>query len=143
MFEINQKKIRYTDRKWPKGINFIPKDEGFVRQVIMSRNKIAPIMIKWINDANTGKDYEEWLACKDDYEVAEVVKKDAKFRGCVFREMFNDEQLKQQEIDNQSALQVVAAQEQVQVQTDEQVQENEQVQTDEQVQGDEQNGQTS
>ena len=124
IFEINQKKIRYTDKKWPMGINFIPKDEGFVRQVIMSRNKIAPIMIKWINDANTGKDYEEWLACKDDYEVAEVVKKDAKMRGCVFQNMFNDEQLKQQEIDNQVALQVVEAQEQVQ--------ENEQVQEEQQ-----------
>ena len=100
IFEISNKSIRYTDRKWPEGINFIPKDMDFVKKVIMSRNKISNQMIKWINEANTGKEYAEWLACKDDYEVAEVVKRDAKLRGCVFREMFTEEQLKQQEADN-------------------------------------------
>jgi hypothetical protein len=95
-FTIDNKKIKYFDRKWPIGINFIPKDQDFARKVIMSRNRIANEMIRWINDANSGKNLEEWQSCKDDYEVAEVIKKESKLKGCVFRKLFTEEELNQQ-----------------------------------------------
>ena len=95
IFEINNKHIRYYDEKWKMGINFIPKDHDFVRTVIMSRNRIAAEMIRWINDANSGKNLAEWEACKDDYDVAEIVKRDAKLKGCVFRKLFTEEEIKQ------------------------------------------------
>ena len=94
IFDINNKEIIYRDRKWPKGIRFIPKDEGLVKMIIFSRNKISNQLITWINDANSGKNLAEWEACADDDAVAEIVKRDAKMRGCVLRKQFNDEDLK-------------------------------------------------
>jgi hypothetical protein len=133
MFDIDQKKIVYRDRKWPAGINFIPKDMNLVRTVIMSRNRIAAEMVKWINDANSGKNLEEWEACKDDYEVAEVIKREAKLKGCVFRQLFTKEELEKQ--DNKAVLQAVEQQDQTQeveqVQ-EEQIQENEPIQEEQQ-----------
>jgi len=94
IFDINRKEIIYRDRKWPKGIRFIPKDEGLVKLIIFSRNKISNNLITWIEDANSGKNLAEWEACKDDDDVAEIVKRDAAIRGCILRKQFNDEDLR-------------------------------------------------
>lgn len=94
IFDINNKEIMYRDRKWPKGIRFIPKDEGLVRMIIFSRNKISNQLITWIEDANSGKNRDEWEACKNDDDVAEIVKRDAKMRGCILRKQFDEEDLK-------------------------------------------------
>lgn len=97
LFDINNKEIRYYDRKWPKGVRFIPKDEGLVKMILFSRNKYNYKIIEWINEANSGQSLEEWKACKDDQEVAEYVKKDAKLRGAVFQKQFSEEELKVQQ----------------------------------------------
>jgi hypothetical protein len=85
IFEIENKVIVYRDRKWQTGIKFIPKDVEFVKKVIFSRNALSHNLIKWIAEANSGKSLAEWQACKDDEEVAEIVKRDACSRGCVFK----------------------------------------------------------
>ena len=94
IFDIHNKEIIYRDRKWPQGIKFIPKDEGLIKMIVFSRNKISNQLITWINDANSGKNLEEWEACADDDAVAEIVKRDARTRGCVLRKQFNDADLK-------------------------------------------------
>lgn len=86
IFEVNNKNIRYYDRKWQKGINFIPKDLDFMRQVILSRNRISHKLIQWIEEANSGKSFDEWTLCKDDEEVVAIVIRDAKAKGCVLRD---------------------------------------------------------
>ena len=86
LFEIENKTITYRDRKWKEGISFIPRDEGFMKRVIFSRNKISYKMIDWINEANSGKNLEEWKNCKDDEDVARIVILDARSRGCILRE---------------------------------------------------------
>ena len=85
IFEIENKVIVYRDRKWQTGIKFIPKDVDFVKKVIFSRNALSQNLIKWIAEANSGKSLEEWQACKDDEAVSEIVIRDAKSRGCVFK----------------------------------------------------------
>jgi len=94
IFDIHNKEIHYRDRKWPQGIKFIPKDEGLVKMIIFSRNKISNQLITWINDANSGKNLAEWEACEDDEAVAKVVIRDATMRGCILRKQFNEEDLK-------------------------------------------------
>lgn len=89
------KTIRYADRKWTAGIQFIPKDNSFVRTVIMSRNRISQQMVQWIEEANTGTSLEEWNSCKTDMDVLEIIKRDAALKGCVFRKIFTDEEMKQ------------------------------------------------
>jgi hypothetical protein len=93
IFDIDNKIIVYRDRKWPMGIKFIPKDEDFIRKVKFSRNRISNDMITWMMDANSGKSLAEWEACKDDLEVSEIVKRDARLKGCVFRKSFTGEEL--------------------------------------------------
>jgi len=85
IFEIENKVITYRDRKWSTGIKFIPKDADFIKKVIFSRNALSTNLLRWITEANSGKCLEEWQACKDDEAVAEIVIKDAKSRGCVFK----------------------------------------------------------
>ena len=94
IFDINNKEIMYRDRKWPQGIRFIPKDVGLVKMIVFSRNKLSSHLIKWIEEANSGKSLEEWNACVDDNAVVEIVKRDAKLKGCVFRKEFTEEELR-------------------------------------------------
>jgi len=90
-FEINNKNIRYYDRRWNEGINFIPKDQEFVKKVTMSRNKISTHLIDWIFQANSGKNIEEWNACKTDEEVSQVVIRDAKLKGCILQKIVKED----------------------------------------------------
>jgi hypothetical protein len=86
VFEICNRYIVYKDRKWPKGFQFMPKDEKIIKAILMSRNRIKNEMIRWINDSNSGKNLEEYNAAKNDAELAEIVIKDAKLKGCVLRQ---------------------------------------------------------
>jgi len=94
IFDIHNKEIFYRDRKWPQGIKFIPKDEGLVKMIMFSRNKISNQLITWINEANSGKNLAEWEGCADDDAVAAIVTRDATMRGCILRKQFNEEDLK-------------------------------------------------
>jgi hypothetical protein len=104
IFDINNKQIIYRDRKWPDGVSFIPKDEGFMKKVLLSRNRISNNMIEWIVQANEGKSLAEWQACVDDAAVAEVCKRDARLKGCIFRKSFTDEELAAAEIAKEQGL---------------------------------------
>jgi hypothetical protein len=98
IFEIENKTITYRDRKWEKGVRFIPRDEDFMKKVIFSMNKISYKMIDWINEANSGKNFEEWKNCNDDEAVAEIVIRDARSRGCVLKnKSYGEQQQEQQE----------------------------------------------
>ncbi|MCK9370028.1 hypothetical protein M0R04_09005 [Candidatus Dojkabacteria bacterium] len=85
LFEICNKIIIYKDRKWPNGFQFMPRDPKIVKAIILSRNKIRKEMINWINDANSGKNLEEYNNAKDDEDIAKIVTNDCANKGCVFR----------------------------------------------------------
>lgn len=93
LFDVNNKQIIYRDRKWPDGISFIPKDHGFMKKVMLSRNRISNQMITWIVEANGGKSLDEWNACNNDEEVADIVIRDARLKGCILRKKFTGEEL--------------------------------------------------
>lgn len=84
-FRVEDMKIIYFDRKWQRGIQFIPKDPKFMFKLITSRNRfpMANKIIQWVNNANTGKNLEQYKSCKNNEELAEIVRKDAKSKGCV------------------------------------------------------------
>lgn len=85
LFEIKDKIIMYKDRKWPKGFQFMPEEPNIIKAIILSRNKIRYDMIKWIKDSNSGKNLEEYNNANTDDELAEIVIRDAKLKGCVLR----------------------------------------------------------
>ena len=83
--EIEEKVIVYKDRKYPKGFQFMPKDPNFKKIVILSRNKLHPEVIQWVEDANSGENLQEYLGAKDDESLVPIIIKDAKRNGCVFQ----------------------------------------------------------
>ena len=86
VIEIENKIITYRDqRKFPKGFQFMPKDPNFKKIVICSRNRIPLEIIKWVEDANSGKNLEEYQSAKMDEDLVKIVIKDAETNGCVFQ----------------------------------------------------------
>jgi len=83
--EIENKNIVYRDKKYPKGFTFMPKDPNFKKIVLFSRNKIPPEVVKWVEDANSGKNLEEYKSAKNDEELVPIIIHDAKINGCVFQ----------------------------------------------------------
>ncbi len=83
--EIDNKIIVYKDRKFPRGFQFMPRDPEIRKIILFSRNKLPQEVIKWIEDANSGKNLEEYLSAKDDEALVPIVIRDAKLNGCVFQ----------------------------------------------------------
>ena len=83
--EIENKIIIYKDNKFPKGFQFMPKDPNLRKIILFSRNKLPQEVIKWIEDANSGKNLEEYLSAKDDEALVPIVIRDAKLNGCIFQ----------------------------------------------------------
>ena len=83
--EIDNKIIIYKDRKYPKGFKFMPKDPNFRRMVILSRNKLHPEVIDWVEKANQGKSLLEYQSAKDDEALVPIIIQDARITGCVFQ----------------------------------------------------------
>ncbi len=82
---IENKIVNYKDRKYPKGFQFMPKDANLKKIILFSRNKLHPEVINWIEDANSGKNLEEYQSAKDDEGLVPIIIKDAKLNGCVFQ----------------------------------------------------------
>lgn len=80
---IDNRKIVYFDKIWTNGIQFMPKDHQLILKLMQSSRKLpyATNIISWINDANSGKNLEEYNQCKSDEELAELVKRDGKEKG--------------------------------------------------------------
>jgi len=83
--EIEDKIIVYKDKKFPNGIQFLPKEPGFDKMVLFSRNKINPDIVKWINESNSGKNLEEYQEATNDEALVPIIIKDAKLNGAVFQ----------------------------------------------------------
>ncbi len=79
-FAIQDKVIKYTDRKWGKWIQCVPKDPNFMMKIRMSRNRLPSFLINLFKLSD--KEQEEYDAAKTDEELAEVIKKDALGKGC-------------------------------------------------------------
>lgn len=83
--EVENKIIVYRDKRYPKGFQFMPKDPNFKKIVLFSRNKIPKEVIEWIEDANKGKNLEEYQSAKDDEGLVPIIIHDARVNGCVFQ----------------------------------------------------------
>jgi len=79
-FAIQDRIIKYTDRKWGKWIQCIPKDRDFIKQIILSRGKFPHSLIKMFN--LSVKEQAEYDAAKTDEELALIIMRDAKLKGC-------------------------------------------------------------
>ena len=79
-FAIKDKIIKYTDRKWNKWIQCIPKDKDFIMKVRMSRGRFPHFLLEMFELSN--KEQEEYAAAKTDDELSEIIIRDGKRKGC-------------------------------------------------------------
>lgn len=91
--DIANMQVVYKDRKIAQSMNLIPKDPDCKKKVIMSRNRIPKYIIDLVEQANTGKNLEEYQAAQNDEDLVKIVKWDCKSRGAKFekREDIEDE----------------------------------------------------
>jgi len=89
--EIINKVITYKDRVTKKGIQFMPKDAAVRKLIILSRNRIPMWMLTWIEEANSGKNLEEYQSAKTDEDLIPIIKKDAASKGCIFHKRIDEE----------------------------------------------------
>lgn len=84
-FILLNKEIYYTDRVWKNWIRVVPKDQNLVKRITMSRNKIPKQLLTMFT--LTQKEKEEYESAKDDAELAQIVIRDARNKGCKFEKM--------------------------------------------------------
>jgi hypothetical protein len=82
VFEVENKIVVYKDRRFPKGITILPKNK---KEIIFSRNRIPKEIVLLIDDSNSGKNFEEYKNSNDDFELSEIIKRDASLKGCLFQ----------------------------------------------------------
>jgi len=85
VIEICNRIIKYKDRKQKEQIQFMPKDPEITKKVLFSRNRIPHYILELIEEANSGRNLEEYKACKTDEDFVPIVKRDALVKGCLFQ----------------------------------------------------------
>ena len=79
-FIVRNKDIFYTDRKWKKWLQCMPQNDEFIKKIRMSRNAFPAFLTQLFNfSAEELKQYDN---CKDEKDVAIMIKKDAASKGC-------------------------------------------------------------
>ncbi len=86
-FIIEGKVVKYFDDNWKEGIQILPSQTPemklMLRKMIISRRPAIKVMGGMIVDANSGKNKEEYDACKTERDIAEIIRKDCLMKGLV------------------------------------------------------------
>lgn len=80
-FVIDGFKVVYYDENWKEGIQIYPMDKKLVRTLLNSKSAYNQARGKLIEDANSGDNLKEYLSCKDEQEIYQMIKKDASKNG--------------------------------------------------------------
>ena len=78
-FSVSNREVHYKDKVWAKGIRCIPKDEEFVKKILMMRNKVPSKLITMFNLSK--EDQAEYDNAKTDEELAQIIIKDCSKKG--------------------------------------------------------------
>jgi len=87
-FTIKERIVRYYDRVWKSSVQFLPKDHDFLRKIRNSRNALPMKICGWIQDANSGKNLEEYQNCKDDEAIADIIVRECRLKGLKLQKRF-------------------------------------------------------
>ena len=86
-FSIENRVVKYFDDNWKEGIQILPSQTPEMRlmlkKMLLSRKPTINATAQLIVDANSGKNKEEYDACKTDEDVAEIIRKDCLNKGLV------------------------------------------------------------
>lgn len=87
-FIIRDREIFYSDRKWKNWIRCLPPPENFMKTVILSRNKIPKFLVELFKF--TEEEIKEYEAAKTEQDLATIIIKDCKTKGCIFINQLNE-----------------------------------------------------
>jgi len=79
-FVVEDKTIKYTDRRWRSWVSVLPKDPGLKKKIIMSRNAIPLTVLKLFDF--TESEIAEYNSAKDEEELSNLIIRDASTKGC-------------------------------------------------------------
>jgi hypothetical protein len=84
-FKVIDKSIWYSDRRWNAWIRCIPKDDDFIKKIIMSRNKIPKVLIEMftLNKAEQAEYDTACLASEPEKALADNIIMDCKRKGVI------------------------------------------------------------
>ena len=81
-FTIDGRVVTYFDDIWKEGIQVMPSQNPKMRNMIKKMLRNPKELVKqtayYIIDANSGKNLEEYQACKTEEELADLIRKDCK-----------------------------------------------------------------
>lgn len=87
-FIVKGREIYYSDRRWNNWIRCIPQPENFMKIVALSRNRI-PMAIANLFKL-TPEEMKEYENAKTENDLADIIIRDAKSKGCVFISRSNE-----------------------------------------------------
>jgi hypothetical protein len=95
-FIVKDREIYYTDRRWGSWVRCVPPPENFIKVVSLSRNRIPSYLINLFK--MTPEEIKEYEGAKTEQELAEIIIRDAKSKGCIFvnqtKELLEEENTK-------------------------------------------------
>ena len=97
-FLIRDREIFYTDRHWKAWIRCLPPPKDFINKIRMSRNKIPTALADLFTF--TEKEMEEYNAAKTEKELAAIVIRDSKLKGCKLISMEEKQEDKEEKKDD-------------------------------------------
>ena len=80
-FEIRNKTVLYFDDIWKDGVQIYPVDPKFMYSLRRSGNPMLNQLYNLIMESNTGENYEQYAACKDEDEIAAMIRLDCGMKG--------------------------------------------------------------
>lgn len=81
-FIVKDREIFYSDRRFKNFIRCIPPPENLMKVIALSRNKISANFINMFRF--TEEEIKQYNEAKDEEALAELIKYDAKSKGCIF-----------------------------------------------------------
>lgn len=82
-FVIDGKVVRYYDDMWMNGIQIYPLNKILVQNLATSRSTRMRSYADLIAEANYGKNLEEYESCKNEEDIANKIKSDAKTQALI------------------------------------------------------------
>lgn len=79
-FDIENRIVRYYDKIWIDGIQWIPLDLNMWKKLKRKGGDFA-VLAALMMDANIGDNKKEYESCNTDEEIAEMIKRDCKIQG--------------------------------------------------------------
>ena len=87
-FIVKDREIFYTDARWGSWVRCVPQPENFMKVVALSRNRIPSYLLTIFK--LTPEEQKEYELSTTEQELADIVIRDAKSKGCIFISQSNE-----------------------------------------------------